>query len=151
MPVPNMPALYMLLCHIKKSNWYTIKETKAESYIMPAPNMPPLNMLLFHIKKSNWCAIKWPKLNLRLHQSLYQTCLHWICYYFMYKSQIVTQLNQPTLLKYEFYKKSHREDAPLTSWTLFPPHQKMGEKVFNWSEVHLSEVTSKKIHTLVMY
>ena len=33
MPVPNMSALNMLLCHIKKSNWYTIKETKAESYI----------------------------------------------------------------------------------------------------------------------
>ena len=36
-------------------------------------------------------------------------------------------------LKYGFYKKSP------------------GEKVFNWSEVHLSEVTSYKIHTLEQF
>ena len=77
-------------------------------------------------------------------------------------------------LKYEFYKKSLRKDEPLTSWTLFEhichyfwvgllvlvrvqqqTHPKvitnMLKKVFNWSEVHLSEVTSYKIHTLTVW
>ena len=41
-------------------------------------------------------------------------------------------------LKYGFYKKS------LQHWS----GKKTEEKVFNWSEVHLSEMTSYKIHTL---
>ena len=69
-------------------------------------------------------------------------------------------------LKNGFCKKSLRKDEPLTSWTLFwaylsslvggcnskQTHQKvmtnMLKKVFNWSEVHLFEVTFYKIHTL---
>ena len=64
------------------------------------------------------------------------------------------------LLKYGFCNKSFRKDEPLTSLTLFqhicsnfwvgllgaiaiPPksEDKYVEKVFNWSEVHLSEMT----------
>ena len=52
-------------------------------------------------------------------------------------------------LKYGFCKKSLRKDAPLTSWTLHWSGKKRREKVFNWSEVHFSEVTSCKIHILV--
>ena len=72
------------------------------------------------------------------------------------------------LLKYGFCNKSFRKDEPLTSWTLLKhnhPHfwawllntiaitpkseDKYAVKVFNWSEVHLSEMTFYKIHTLV--
>ena len=71
------------------------------------------------------------------------------------------------LQKYGFCYKSFQKDEPLTSWTLFQhicPHFWVGlllypanppisedkyvEKVFNWSEVHLSEMTCYKIHTL---
>ena len=63
--------------------------------------------------------------------------------------------------------KSFRKDETLTSWTLLQhicPHfwawllntiaimpkskDKYVEKVFNWSEVHFSEMTCYKIHTL---
>ena len=63
-------------------------------------------------------------------------------------------------LKYGFCNKSFRKDEPLNSWTFFqhicphfwegllgaianPPKRedKYVEKVFNWSEVHLSELT----------
>ena len=37
----------------------------------------------------------------------------------------------------------------LTSWTLFVFNPFVMKKVFNWSELHLSEVTSYKIHTLI--
>ena len=69
---------------------------------------------------------------------------------------------------YQFWKKSLRKNATLSSWTLFQhicPHfwvwllntititpkskDKYVVKVFNWSEVHLSEMTCYKIHTLV--
>ena len=72
-------------------------------------------------------------------------------------------------LEYGFCNKSFWKDKPLTSWTLFQhicPHFWVGllgaianppksedkyvEKVFNWSEVHLSEMTCYKIHTLVI-
>ena len=49
------------------------------------------------------------------------------------------------VLKYGFHKKSLRKDAPLADL-----EKKRRKKVFNWSEVHLSEVTSYKIHTLVL-
>ena len=67
------------------------------------------------------------------------------------------------LLKYGFCNKSFGKDEPLTSWTLLQhicPHfwawlllysasdDKYVIKVFNWSEVHLSEMTFYKIHTL---
>ena len=71
------------------------------------------------------------------------------------------------VLKYGFCNKSFRKDEPLTSWTLLQhicPHfwawllntiaitpkseNKYVVKVFNWSEVHLSEMTCYKIHTL---
>ena len=64
----------------------------------------------------------------------------------------------PGKLKYEFYNKSLQKEAPKTSITLFPlfffqirswSGKKTEEKVFNWSEVHLSEATFYKIHTLV--
>ena len=70
------------------------------------------------------------------------------------------------LLKYGFCNKSFRKDEPLTSLTLFSTYlsskldstlcnQSIGEgesnfddkyveKVFNWSEVHLSEMTVTK-------
>ena len=67
----------------------------------------------------------------------------------------------------DFVTKSFRKDETLTSWTLLQhifPHfwawllntiaitpkseDKYVEKVFNWSEVHLSEMTCSKIHTL---
>ena len=73
------------------------------------------------------------------------------------------------LLKYGFCNKSFRKDETLTSWTLLRhicPHflawllfysaitpkseDKYVVKVFNWSEVHLSEITCYKIHTLVV-
>ena len=47
------------------------------------------------------------------------------------------------LLKFGFCKKSLRKDATLKSWTLFWP-----QKVINFSELHLLEVTSYKIHIL---
>ena len=72
------------------------------------------------------------------------------------------------LLKYGFCNKSFRKNETLTSWTLLQhifPHfwgwlllysaitpkseYKYVVKVFNWSEVHLSEMTCYKIHTLV--
>ena len=80
-------------------------------------------------------------------------------------------------LKYGFCNKSFRKDEPMTSWTLFSTYLSsklcspliktlerirsssgegesllminMWKKVFNWSEVHLSEMTCYKIHTLV--
>ena len=67
----------------------------------------------------------------------------------------------------DFVTKSFRKDETLTSWTLLQhicPHfwvwlllysaitpkskDKYVVKVFNWSEVHLSEMTCSKIHTL---
>ena len=70
----------------------------------------------------------------------------------------------------DFVTKSFRKDETLTSWTLLQhicPHfwawllntiaitpkseDKYVVKVFNWSEVHLSEMTCYKIHTLVFY
>ena len=71
------------------------------------------------------------------------------------------------LLKYGFCSKSFRKDEPLTNWTLLQhifPHfwtwllnaiaitpkseDRYVVKVFNWSEVHLSEMTCYKIQTL---
>ena len=48
-----------------------------------------------------------------------------------------------------FVTKSFRKDEHLLH-SADPPKSddKYVEKVFNWSEVHLSEVTSYKIHTL---
>ena len=67
-------------------------------------------------------------------------------------------LVQANYLKYGFYKKSLWKDATLTSWTLFH-HKRVPvsttdtllwwKKCSNWSELHLSEVTSYKIHTLI--
>ena len=73
-------------------------------------------------------------------------------------------------LKYGFCNKSFRKDEPLTIWTLLQhiyPHfwpwlllysaitpkseDKYVVKVFNWSEVHLSEMICYKIHTLISY
>ena len=61
-------------------------------------------------------------------------------------------------LKYGFCKKSLRKNATLTTWTLssFFPDQhwsgkKVRKKVFNWSELHFSEVTFYKIHILIFY
>ena len=72
-------------------------------------------------------------------------------------------------LKYECCNKSFWKDELLTSWTLFSTYLSskldspliktlerenlilminMLKKVFNWSEVHLSEMTCYKIHTL---
>ena len=67
----------------------------------------------------------------------------------------------------DFVTKSFWKDETLTSWTLLQhicPHfwawflntiaitpkseDKYVQKVFNWSEVHLSEMTCYKIHTL---
>ena len=74
------------------------------------------------------------------------------------------------VLKYGFCNKSFWKNEPRTSWTLFQqivPHFWVGlllqtanppksegkyvEKVFNWSEVHLSEMTWYKIHTLIVF
>ena len=64
-----------------------------------------------------------------------------------------------TYLHYGFYKKSLRKDATLTNWTLFSSQKGtckyyryplVVKKVFNWSGLHLSEVTSYKIHTLII-
>lgn len=61
-------------------------------------------------------------------------------------------------LKYGFCKKALRKDATLKSWTLFWPqtctfmyHRYLFvvKKVFNFSELHLSEVTSCEIYILV--
>ena len=71
------------------------------------------------------------------------------------------------LLKYGFCNKSFRKDETLTSWTLLKhnsPHfwawlllysaimpkseGKYVVKLFNWLEVHLSELTCYKVHTL---
>ena len=65
------------------------------------------------------------------------------------------------ILKYGFYKKSLQKNEPLTSWTSLlggcnsnqqqtqpKVMTNMLKKVFNWWEVHLSEVTSYKILTL---
>ena len=71
-----------------------------------------------------------------------------------------------TFLKYGFCNKSFWKDEPLTSWTLLQhiclhfwawllnkieitpkSEEKYVVKVFNWSEVHFSEMTYK-IHTL---
>ena len=76
-----------------------------------------------------------------------------------------TQINiivQSWELKYEFCNKSFRKDEPLTSWTLFQhicPHFWVGllnakvrtNMLKKWSEVHLSEMTCYKIHTLVYF
>ena len=51
------------------------------------------------------------------------------------------------LLEYGFYKKSLQKDATLTRSALI--WKKSEPKVFNWSELHLSTVTSYKIHILV--
>ena len=70
------------------------------------------------------------------------------------------------LLKYGFHK-SFQKDEPLTSWTLFQQiclhfwvglmgaianptksEDKYVVKVFNWSEVYLSEMTCYKFHAL---
>ena len=75
--------------------------------------------------------------------------------------------SSPLVLKYQFWK-SLRKNATLSSWTLSQnicPHfwvwlllysaitakseDKYVVKVFNWSEVQLSEMTCYKIHTLV--
>ena len=58
------------------------------------------------------------------------------------------------LLMYGFCSKSFRKEKRLTSLLFYQanPHiseDKYVEKVFNWSEVHLSEMTCYKIHTLV--
>ena len=62
-------------------------------------------------------------------------------------------------LDYGFCKKSHRKDEPLTSFGWVQQVQQQThpkvttnvlKKVFNWSEVHLSEVTPYKIHNLVV-
>ena len=90
----------------------------------------------------------------------------------LYQSLLITflKLISKTLkavLKYGFCNKSFRKDEPLTSWTLLQhicPHfwawllntiaitpkseDKYVEKVFNWSEVHFSEMTCYKIHIL---
>ena len=62
MPVPNMPALNMLLFHTKKNELVHnlpkfLKSYRFEIVIeenqlaMPVPNIPALDMLLFHKKK----------------------------------------------------------------------------------------------------
>ena len=70
----------------------------------------------------------------------------------------------------DFVTKPFRKDETLTSWTLLQhicPHfwawllntiaitpkseDKYVAKVFNWSEVHLSEMTCYKIHILVYF
>ena len=58
------------------------------------------------------------------------------------------------LLMYGFCSKSFRKDERLTSLLFYqanPPksEDKYVEKVFNWSEVHLSEMTCYKIYTLI--
>ena len=52
----------------------------------------------------------------------------------------------------DFVTKSFRKDEPLLH-SANPPKSddKYVEKVFNWSEVHLSEMTCYKIHTLGDY
>ena len=74
----------------------------------------------------------------------------------------------PIILKYGFCNKSFQKDESLNSWTLLQhicPHfwawlllysaitpkceDKYVVKVFNWSDVHLSEMTCYKIHTLI--
>ena len=86
---------------------------------------------------------------------------------FEVKGKTCRLLNTYVLLKYQFWKKSLRENATLSSLTLFQhicPHfwawlllysaittksvDKYVVKVFNWSEFHLSEMTCYKIHTL---
>ena len=107
-----------------------------------------------------WKVLKYVQIVLTNKEQKINTCLWKV------------QLWQRILLKYGFCKKSLRKDEPLTSWTLFwaylssllggcnskptggnsKPTQKWwricSKKVFNRSEVHLSEVTSYKIHTL---
>ena len=65
------------------------------------------------------------------------------------------------LLKYGFCMKLLRKNATLNSWTLFFFKKKVPvvlyrylfvkKKVFNYSELHFSEVISYKIHTLVPF
>ena len=82
------------------------------------------------------------------------------CVYYLIQVHIYLAMDNlhTEQLKYGFCKKSPRKDAPLTSWTLFSSvffqistdlEKKRGEKVFNWSEVHFSNVTFNKIHILV--
>ena len=69
------------------------------------------------------------------------------------------------VLKYGFCNKSFRKDEPLTIFVIkirFSSNQNIGEGESNfddeyveesvqWSEVHLSEMTFYKIHTLIAY
>ena len=83
-------------------------------------------------------------------------------------AKVLKQIIPSSSLKNGFCNKSFQKDEPLTSWTLFQhicPHfwvgllgaianppkseEKYVEKVFNWSEVHLSDMNCYKIHTLV--
>ena len=52
-PVPNIPALNMLLFHIKKSNCYTIKVTKAKSYINANTKHACIEYAVISYKKLN--------------------------------------------------------------------------------------------------
>ena len=84
MLIPNMPALNMLLFHIKNQIgrqftklfpiWSFRNLEKSLEFMpelkmlnvlsMPVPKTPALNMLLFHIKNQIDTQLKWPKLNL---------------------------------------------------------------------------------------
>ena len=51
MPVPNMPSLNMLSFHIKKSDWYPIKVTKAEYYIYACTKHACIEYVIVSYKK----------------------------------------------------------------------------------------------------
>ena len=54
-----------------------------------------------------------------------------------------------TKIFFLFCKKSLRKDEPVEHFFEVHTYPKVRKKVFNWSEVHLSEVTSYVIHILV--
>ena len=74
-----------------------------------------------------------------------------VIYIFLYFGLLTSLSKCKYTLKYGFCKKSLRKDATLTSSTVVYRYPFVMKKVFSWSELHLSEVISYKIHTLVVH